>query len=111
MKGLPRAMFTLMKVPGIGPKNAYKLVESLKISDRNALDDLAKKAQKGEIAKLPNFGEESQKDILQSIKEYKTKPETRMLISQADQIASAIFGSRDARDEEDVRTFLDKKGP
>ena len=30
---------------------------------------------------------------------------------KADQIASAIFGSRDARDEEDVRTFLDKKGP
>lgn len=64
MEGLPKSMFEFMKVPGIGPKTAYKLAHDLSLK---SLSDLEKAAKKGRIAELEGFGEQSQKDILDSI--------------------------------------------
>lgn len=87
MKGLPPAMFTLMKVPGIGAKTGYKLAKELGIK---SLGDLEKAAKSGKISKLGGFGEESQKDILKSIEE--TKGRTRRnLLPHAALIANDIM--------------------
>ncbi len=64
MKDLPKSMFEFMKVPGIGPKTAYKLAHELGLK---SLSDLEKAAKKGRIAEMEGFGEQSQKDILDSI--------------------------------------------
>ena len=86
MKGLPPSMFLLMEVPGIGPKTAYRLAHELGIK---SLKDLEKAARKGHIAKLEGFGEESEKDILKSVKETKGKTK-RQLLPHASVIASEV---------------------
>ena len=76
MKGLPKDMFELMEVPGIGVKTAYKLVSKLGIK---SLTDLEKAAKAGKIAKIEGFGEQSQADIIKSIEETKGKSKRHLL--------------------------------
>jgi len=76
MKGLPREMFDLMEVPGIGAKTAYKLVTKIGIK---SLEELEKAGKKGKIAELEGFGEESQSDILRSIEETKGRTKRHIL--------------------------------
>ncbi|MBI2066190.1 DNA polymerase III [Candidatus Woesebacteria bacterium] len=76
MKGLPKEMFDLMEVPGIGAKTAYKLVTKIGIK---SLDELEKAGKKGKIAELEGFGEESQSDILRSIEETKGRTKRHIL--------------------------------
>lgn len=89
MKGLPPAMFDLMKVSGIGAKTAYKLAKELKISDKKPLKQLENLAKKGKIEKLEGFGKDSEESILKSLDEEKGR-EKRMLISYALGIAEEI---------------------
>jgi len=88
---LPEAMFELMKVPGIGPKKAFKLATEFKLTRKNAFTALLKVASEGKIAELPGYGEESQADIIQGIKEYQVKAPERMLISTAYELATEII--------------------
>lgn len=76
MKGLPKDMFKLMEVPGIGAKTAYKLVSKLGIK---SLADLEKAAKAGRIAKIEGFGEQSETDIIKSIEETKGKSKRHLL--------------------------------
>jgi DNA polymerase (family 10) len=76
MNGIPPSTFELMKVPGIGPKNAFRLATELKI---NSIEELEKAAKAGKIATLPRFGEESEKDILRSISEIKGRTSRHLL--------------------------------
>ena len=87
MKGLPTAMFDLMEVPGIGVKTAYKLASVLKIK---SIGDLEKAAKEGRIAKIENFGEQSQEDILRSISEIKGRT-VRHLLPYALNLAGEII--------------------
>ena len=85
-KGLPKAMFVFRQIPGIGPKNAYRLCQELKISvSKNALKRLEKAAQKGKIRNISGFGEKSEKEILKNLKQWqKTKQKKkRFLLSVA----------------------------
>jgi len=91
-KDLPPAMFLLMNVSGIGPKTAYKLCLNLKIKNpKTALDQLEKAALKGQIRKIDGFGEQSEKDILNSLNQYK-KREDRMLLPFASLLAQRVIG-------------------
>jgi len=67
-KRMPPGMFALLKIPGIGPKTAYKIAKELKIKD---VDDLLKKAQTHQIRKIPGFGAKSEKDIIAGVGEFK----------------------------------------
>jgi DNA polymerase (family 10) len=87
MKDFPPAIFELIPLPRIGAKTAFKLVTQLGI---NSISDLEKKAKDGEISKLEGFGEESQADILEAIKEYKNKKH-RLLIPYAEQISNEVI--------------------
>ena len=79
MSGIPRAVFTLIRLPQIGPKSAYKLVKELKLSEKNPVEDLEKAAKKGEIAQLSGFGESSQSEILKVIQETKRRTRRHLL--------------------------------
>lgn len=100
MRGLPPAMFDLMKVSGIGAKTAYKLAKELKISDKKPLKQLETLAKKGKIEKLEGFGKDSEESILKSLDEEKGR-EKRMLISYASGIADEVV--RYLREDENIK--------
>jgi len=63
-KRVPVQVDLLMKIPGIGPKKIKKLNKALGIK---TIGDLRKAAKAHKIAKVPGFGEESEKDILEGL--------------------------------------------
>ncbi len=75
-ESLPPGVRQLMEIEGIGPKNAMRLVDELKIS---SIDDLEKSAKEGRIRELKGFGEKKEKNILQSISDYRNR-QTRFLL-------------------------------
>ena len=92
-KNIPMAVFSLMEVPRIGPKKAYRLVKEFDINtEGDVVGHLLNLAKKGKISKLEGFGEKSEKDIIKAIEEYrkgmgKTK---RMLLPYAFEIAEKL---------------------
>ena len=90
MKGLPLQMFDLMVIPGIGAKTAFRLVKELKISEEEPIKQLEKLAKKGQIAKVEGFGEESEKEIIRSIKEVKGR-EKRLILPYAENISGEVI--------------------
>ncbi len=93
LRGIPKAVFPLLDVPGFGPKKAYKLVSQFKLSSSDSvITDLAGIAKSGKIAELDGFGIKSQQDILQGIEEYlrgKTKS-SRMVLPYAHELSVKI---------------------
>ncbi len=68
LKKIPPTIFPLLDLPGFGAKKAAKLVSALKLGkSSDVIKDLYHAAKAGKIASLPDFGEKSQKDILESI--------------------------------------------
>lgn len=87
MKDVPAPVFELMKVQGIGPKTALKLVKTLGINNFKELEEAAKE---GKIAQMEGFGEDSQAAILKSLGEVKGR-ERRLLFPYANVIAQEII--------------------
>lgn len=94
LSAVPASIFPLLLVPGIGPKKAYRLVTELHLDDeKNVVEDLEKAANAHKIAELEGFGEKSEADIVVNIEAYKRGQikEHRILISEADRIASEVM--------------------
>ena len=94
MKGLPKAMFKLLNIKGIGAKTAFKLCQHLGIRKRkNAVQRLKKAAQDGEIRNIPGFRDEIEKKILTAVKEFQRvgKKKKRMLLFKAIALAEEII--------------------
>jgi len=94
LKGIPEAVFVLMDVPSIGPKKAYKLSHELRLNkSEKAIEDLILMAQNHKIAKIPTFGEQSERDILKALIEYKKGmgKATRMTLPYAGEVAEKIL--------------------
>lgn len=80
---VPKAMFSLMKIPGIGPNMAFKLSTKLKLKNpKTAIADLQKAAREGKIKGIETFGEKSEREILQGIDEA-THRSQKMLLYEA----------------------------
>ncbi len=91
MKGLPPAMFEMMKVPGIGAKTAYKLTQELGIKDsKNAISLLEKAINEGKVRKIEGFGEQSEESLQKAIKETKERT-VRILLPYAEKIAEDVI--------------------
>lgn len=93
-KGIPSSVFPLLRLPSLGPKTAYKLVKAFKLRNpKNVISDLGKAAELGKIAKLPGFGEKSERDILQVVSDFeKGKDKTkRMSLPFAFEIARSVI--------------------
>jgi DNA polymerase (family X) len=88
-KDFPSSIFEFIQIPGLGPKTAYKLANKLKIkSDKNAIKKLKIAAENKKIRAIGGFGEKSEKEILENIKQYlRKKPQQRMLLPKAEHLA------------------------
>jgi len=84
---IPVNIGELIQVEGIGPKMIKALYKNLKITN---LEDLEKAAQQGKLRKLPNFGEKTEKNILESIAFLK-RSRGRFLLSEALFLAEDII--------------------
>lgn len=80
-KGLPDSMFDLLKVPGVGPKTAFKLAEVGVAS----IEDLEDRIKSGWLVKK-GFGEKTLTNIFRGIEEFKRKSD-RILLPVAGEIA------------------------
>lgn len=86
-KDLPKGMFSLLDIGGLGPKSAYKLAKELKIESPA---DLEKAAKEGKIRKIPGFGQKSEQDILTAISELKGRGQ-RYVLSIAFPVAERVL--------------------
>ncbi|MCH7641580.1 PHP domain-containing protein [Patescibacteria group bacterium] len=83
---VPDSMFELLKIPGIGPKTAYKLAEAGVVS----IGDLEHRIKSGWLVKK-GFSEKILKDkILVGIKEFKRKSD-RILLDDAYETAKTVI--------------------
>lgn len=87
----PRAMFSLMRVPGLGPKKAFKLASAFELGDKDPIGELKKLAKNGKLRDMEGFGEDSEKLILQSIDEYERKPSERILLNEATDVSERLM--------------------
>lgn len=90
LSGINKSVFELIKLPGIGPKTAHRLTKEFRIDPQDPFKNLLAFAKEGKIAKLEGFGEESQKEIIQAIEEYKDD-DKRLLINYASDLSSSII--------------------
>ncbi len=94
MKRVPKGVFPLLSVPGLGPKKAHKLVTELRLKGaKDVVGALDAAAKAGKIAPIEGFGEKSQEDIISAIATYKRGQikENRMELPVADAIAQEIM--------------------
>jgi len=84
---LPKGLYELMDIMGLGPKKIKELYSKLKIEN---LKDLEKAIKQHKISKLERFGEKSEENILKAIELHK-KGKGRFLLGQALPIAEHIF--------------------
>ena len=86
-KIVPSHINILMKIPGMGSKKVKKLNKLLNIK---TVSDLEKAARAHKIAKIPNFGEKSEQDILEGIVLMR-KSKGRIPLKQAARVANKII--------------------
>jgi DNA polymerase (family 10) len=93
-KDLPPAMFVFEKIPGVGPKKAYRLSDELGIKEEKyAVERLKKAALSGKVSKLEGFGKKSEEELLKGIEAFK-KGEVktqRMPLFLASELASDLI--------------------
>lgn len=93
LHGIPPSVFTLMKVPRIGPKKAFRLVGQFGLTDNETVvDDLLHVARANKISTLEGFGKKSQDDIIEALEVHKQKDrrEERMPLPFAFSLAEEV---------------------
>ncbi len=91
---LSPALFEFLLIPGLGPKRAYQLTKEFHITNpKTAVNQLEKTAREGKIAKIPGWGDESQRNILSAIETYRKGQikENRMPLPYADTLAEELI--------------------
>ncbi len=106
---VPTAVFPLLSVSGIGPKKAYKLVQTLKLTKPDTvIDDLYIACKKRKIETIEGFGEKSQEDLIRHIEEYRkgAVKEKRIRLDEALFIAqSVVVHMKQSPDVEKIDTL------
>ncbi len=83
---VPDTIFTLLEIPGVGPKTVKLLYEELGI---RSLEDLKRAIERGELLKLPGFGPKKVEKIKKGIELFE-KSGGRILLGVAVFIADRI---------------------
>jgi len=86
LKQFPKGIVDLFDIPNLGPKTIQRLYHELNISSISKLRSAAK-AHK--ISNLKGFGEQSEKELLEGISQFKQKS-NKMLLGEAYNIAQSI---------------------
>lgn len=92
-QGIPKSVFTLMHIPGFGPKKAFRLAKEFNLQNpESAIEDLLQLAKQGKIRGLEGFGEKSEQDIIRGIEEFKkgSGKTTRMPLPYAFDLAEKL---------------------
>ncbi len=84
---VPASLVQVMHIPGLGPKRARQLWDSLEIT---SVDELEEAARSSSIESLPGFGQTLQKRILKGIEELKARA-GRFKLSDADIYVQALI--------------------
>ncbi len=87
LKEIPKHIRNLMKIQGLGAKRIQKLHEALKIT---SIKQLERAAKSHKIARLPRFGKESEKDILEAIELSRTSRD-KFPLKEAEKEANKII--------------------
>lgn len=82
-----KGLYQLISIEGLGPNKVKELAQKLGIKN---LDDLKKAVKQKKIRQLEGFGEKSEENIIQSLKQYE-KSRERMLIGRAWTIAWEVI--------------------
>ncbi len=85
---VPQVAFDLMRVPGLGPKKAKLLVDSLTIE---SLDDLADACREERVRDLKGFGAKTEATILANLAFAQDPEHSRLLWSEADEIVQELL--------------------
>ncbi|MEO0019580.1 MAG: DNA polymerase/3'-5' exonuclease PolX [candidate division WOR-3 bacterium] len=85
--GLEPGLFTLLEIPGVGPKTVKLVYEKLGVKD---LESLKRALADGSLAKLPGMGEKKAENILKGIETAEHSKE-RMYLNEADELAQSII--------------------
>jgi DNA polymerase (family X) len=91
-KRIPSGLIEVTRVPGIGPKRARMLHETLEVS---SLEDLRRVAEDGRIKDAPGFGPKAQENVLLALEAGADgRPARRFLLSMAlavgDELVAAL---------------------
>ena len=78
-KSLPRGILDILRIPGLGPKKAKVIFDELGVK---SISQLETACRKNKVAKLARFGEKTQTNILEAIKNL-AKTDGSFLFSQA----------------------------
>lgn len=78
-KSLPKGILNILSIPGLGPKRAKLLYDQLGVK---SIAELEEACHKNRLSKLDRFGEKSQANILEAIKNF-NKSAGSFLFSQA----------------------------
>lgn len=85
---VPKVVFDLMRVPGLGPKKVKLLMASLELE---SLKDLEVACQEGRVSLLKGFGEKTEQSILSNIAFAQNPDNSRLLWDEADQIVCLLI--------------------
>lgn len=88
----PAGMFALLPIEGIGPKIAYKLAKTFKLTAKDtAISQLLTVLKGGLVRELEGFGQKSEDRLIESIELYlKSGKDERIPLYRADQIVAEI---------------------
>jgi DNA polymerase (family 10) len=78
---IPAGLIEVTRIPGLGPKRARLLWETL---DIESLDDLRQAAEDGRLKDVPGFGKKAEENVIAALAAGADgKPKTRTLLSKA----------------------------
>lgn len=86
-RSFPPGIMELLRIPGLGPKKAKKLLDDLGVA---SIDDLEKACKENRVAKLEGFSAKSQQNLLDGIQQIRQFA-SRHLYHQAEQAARPLF--------------------
>ena len=87
-KEFPHGALDLVRVPGVGPKKALRLIRELDVA---SLEDLEKACAGGRLRELKGFGEKSEQQILEGLRRLRERTVRRPLW-QTRPAAEALLG-------------------
>ncbi|MCL4706392.1 DNA polymerase/3'-5' exonuclease PolX [bacterium] len=86
-RSFPPGIMELLRIPGLGPKKAKKLLDDLGVA---SIDDLEKACKENRVAKLEGFSAKSQQNLLDGIQQIRQFA-SRHLYHHAEQAARPLF--------------------
>jgi DNA polymerase (family X) len=83
----PPGLVEITRIPGLGPKKARKLFDTLGV---DSLDALKEAVAQERVRDVPGFGEKTEETIAHALASGETAPAARVLHSQAARIAASL---------------------